>query len=61
MAVTYVLAERDGDWRIVNVLLNGSISELAVRRSEYAGVLRDGGVDRLIDVLGSKADKLAKP
>jgi phospholipid transport system substrate-binding protein len=60
VAVTYVLSERDGVWRIVDVLLDRSISELAVRRSEYASVLRDGGVERLIDVLTEKADKLAK-
>ncbi len=61
VAVTYVMAERDGDWQIVDVLLDRSISELAVRRSEYASILRDGGVDRLIKVLTDKADKLAKP
>lgn len=60
VAVTYVLSEREGAWRIVDVLLDRSISELAVRRSEYATILRDGGVDRLIGVLTDKADKLAK-
>ncbi|MFO1129395.1 MAG: ABC transporter substrate-binding protein [Rhodospirillales bacterium] len=61
VAVTYVLAQSDGQWRIVDVLLDRSISELAVRRSEYATILRDGGVDRLIAVLTEKADNLAKP
>jgi phospholipid transport system substrate-binding protein len=57
--VTYVLAERDGGWRIVDVLLDRSISELALRRSEYATVLREGGIARLIRVLNDKADATA--
>ncbi|MFO1153470.1 MAG: ABC transporter substrate-binding protein [Rhodospirillales bacterium] len=61
VAVTYVLSQRDGEWRIVDVLLDRSISELAVRRSDYASILRDGGVDQLIKVLNEKADKLAHP
>ncbi len=34
--------------RIVDVYLTGTISELASRRSEFAGVLRDGGPQRLV-------------
>ncbi|HEC90787.1 MAG TPA: toluene tolerance protein, partial [Alphaproteobacteria bacterium] len=52
-ALTYVLKERargNGDWRIVDVLLDGSISQLAVRRSEYQRVLKSGGIKGLIKV-----------
>lgn len=34
--------------RIVDVYLTGTISELASRRSEFAGILRDGGPQRLV-------------
>ena len=56
--ITYVMAERDGEWRIVDVLLERSISELAVRRSEYNQVLRTGGADKLAEVLDQKTAQL---
>ncbi len=42
--INYLL--REG--RIVDVYLTGTISELASRRSEFAGLLRDGGAQRLV-------------
>ena len=53
------MLQSGGAWRIVDVLLDSSISELAVRRSEYARVLRKDGIDGLIATLGEKADALA--
>jgi phospholipid transport system substrate-binding protein len=58
--ITYVVAQREGQWRIVDVLLEQSISELAVRRSEYSKVLREGGIERLIDVINQKTAQLQK-
>jgi phospholipid transport system substrate-binding protein len=40
-----------GAWRIVDVYLTGSISELASRRSDFAAVLAQGGPDRLAEEL----------
>ncbi len=60
-ALTYVLKERargNGEWRIVDVLLDGSISQLAVRRSEYQRVLKSSGLKGLIKVLDAKAGEL---
>jgi phospholipid transport system substrate-binding protein len=42
--INYLL--REG--RIVDIYLTGTISELASRRSEFAGLLRDGGAQRLV-------------
>lgn len=58
--ITYVLAQTDGNWRIIDVLLDQTISELAVRRSEYSKILRDGGAPALIPVLEDKANQLQK-
>ena len=58
--ITYVMAERDGEWRIVDVLLEKSISELAVRRSEYNQVLRTSGTEGLSETLDEKAAQLRK-
>lgn len=56
--LTYVLQKQGQGFRIIDVILQGSISELAVRRSEYAQVLRQGGVDALTKLLDSKADEM---
>lgn len=57
--ITYVLVTADnGEWRIGDVLLDNSISELSVRRSEYAAILRKSGVDALIKTLNEKAEGL---
>jgi phospholipid transport system substrate-binding protein len=58
--ITYVMSERDGEWRIVDVLLDKSISELAVRRSEYNQVLRTSGTEGLSETLDEKTAQLRK-
>lgn len=58
VAITYVLLSSGDMWRTVNVILDKGISELAVRRSEYAGILKNGGAAKLAEVLNAKADKL---
>lgn len=47
----YLLRQYDGVWKIVDVYLEGSISELATRRSEYTAILGGEGFDGLIDRL----------
>ena len=56
--ISYVLYDAGEGWKIVDVLLSKSISELAIRRSEYRAILKSGGVKRLIAVLNDKADDL---
>ena len=56
--LTYVVKEFEGQWRIVDILLDNDISELAVRRSEYRRLLKNNGVDGLIATLNDKADGL---
>jgi len=53
-----VRSEADG-WRIIDVLLNGTISEMAQRRSEFGSALRDGGAAALTDLLRKKTAELA--
>jgi phospholipid transport system substrate-binding protein len=59
--ITYVMMQSDGRWRIIDVLLERSISELAVRRSEYNQILRSGGTEKLAQVLDEKAAELRVP
>lgn len=57
--ITYVMRKQaNGDARVVDVLLEKAISELAVRRSDYAKILQDGGPARLTQVLNERADTL---
>lgn len=58
--LTYVLQKRGSGFRIIDVILAGAISELAVRRSEYSQVLRQGGVDGLVRLLNGKADEMIR-
>lgn len=51
-------SEPDG-WRIIDVLLSGTISQMAERRSEYASALREGGAAALIRLLQQKTAQLA--
>jgi phospholipid transport system substrate-binding protein len=60
VALNYLLRqEKDGGYRIVDVYLSGSISELATRRSEYATILKRDGVEKLIETLERRVTLLA--
>ena len=58
MELIYVTRLFKGQWRIIDVLVDSGISELAVRRSEYRKVLRTKGIDGLVNTLNAKADQL---
>jgi len=52
------LMHRNGDaWLISDIYLDGTISELATRRSEFAAIIRSQGIDGLIVALNRKADR----
>ena len=53
------LMRRNGDaWLISDIYLDGAISEVATRRSEFAAILKSQGIDGLIVALNRKADIL---
>lgn len=54
----YLFHKRDGNWRVIDIYLNGTISQLAVRRSEFAAVLAQSGADGLVDELVQKEKTL---
>ena len=57
--INYLVRQNGGGWQIADVYLNGTISELATRRSEFASILRTRGINGLIQVLNTKADALS--
>jgi phospholipid transport system substrate-binding protein len=57
--LNYLLRQEQGDWRIIDVFLEGTISQLAARRSEFSSILHDQGASGLIAVLKEKTKALA--
>jgi len=47
VSLDYLLRRRDGRWRIINVIAEG-VSNLALKRAEYAGFVRRHNFDTLI-------------
>jgi phospholipid transport system substrate-binding protein len=56
--IDYLLREKAGAWRIIDVYLKSSVSELAVRRAEFTDTLSKSGFTGLIADLESKVAKL---
>jgi phospholipid transport system substrate-binding protein len=56
--VDYLMRKNGDSWLIADVYLDGAISEVATRRSEFAAILKNEGVDGLIGALNRKADAL---
>src|SRR6185312_12080699 len=57
--LSYLMRNNGGVWQIADVYLDGTISELATRRSEFASILRTGGINGLIQALNTKASALS--
>jgi phospholipid transport system substrate-binding protein len=55
----YLLRQEQGEWRIIDVFLSGTISQLAARRSEFSSILREQGARGLIAILKEKTQALA--
>jgi phospholipid transport system substrate-binding protein len=56
--VDYMMRRNGEGWLISDIYLDGAISEVATRRSEFAAILRTDGVDGLVAALNRKADIL---
>jgi len=55
----YVVRSGAMGWRLVDVLLNGSISRVAVQRSDFRALLASGSAQPLIDSLKQKVIALS--
>ncbi len=58
--INYLMRQNQGSWQISDVYLDGTISQLAVQRSEFNSILRREGVDGLVMELNRKADLLGR-
>lgn len=57
--LNYRLRPSNGSWRIIDVYLNGTVSELALRRSENSSLISREGFDALIARLQERIAELA--
>jgi phospholipid transport system substrate-binding protein len=58
--VDYLMHQSGDTWLVADIYLDGTISELATRRSEFTDIIRDQGIDGLISALNRKADMLTR-
>ena len=57
VTLNYLMRGSGETWKVVDVYLTGTISELATRRTEFAAILKAGGPGALVDSLRQQADK----
>jgi phospholipid transport system substrate-binding protein len=58
--IDYVLREEQGRWRVIDVLYDGNVSQVAVRRSEFISIFRAKGFAGLIETLDRKTAALER-
>jgi phospholipid transport system substrate-binding protein len=58
VVLNYLSHLASDDWKVIDVYLNGTISELATRRSEFTAILRSGGPASLVASLRQRTDRL---
>ena len=56
--IDYVMRQANGQWKAVDVLLDGSISRVAVQRSDFRALIGSGDAKALIASLRSKSATL---
>jgi len=59
--ISYVARQSEGTWRLIDVIVDGGISEMKVRISEYNQTLKTGGISTLSTLLEDKAKQLLAP
>ena len=57
VSLNYLMRGSGDNWKIVDVYLTGTISELATRRAEFTALLKLGGPDALLASLKQQAAK----
>ena len=55
----YVLKQTSSGWKVFDVLADGSISRVAVQRSDFRNVLASGGADALLASLQRRTSSLS--
>ena len=56
----YRLRQFGSQWKIIDVLLEGSISQISVYRSDYSATMKSGGASALVAKINAVSDKALK-
>jgi phospholipid transport system substrate-binding protein len=59
LRIDYVMRQESAGWKVVDVLLDGTISRVAVQRSDFASLVTKGDASQLIATLKSKVSTLS--
>lgn len=57
--LNYRMKKDEKGWRVIDIFMHGTVSELALRRAEYSSALERDGLDKVIQSLEAQAAKLA--
>jgi phospholipid transport system substrate-binding protein len=57
--IDYVMRQGTAGWQVVDVLAQGTISQVAVQRSDFRSLLADGTGEKLTDSLTARVAKLS--
>jgi ABC-type transporter MlaC component len=52
--IDYLLSKDGKSWKIFDILLAGSVSEIATKKSEFRSFIKNGNLDKLIEALRKK-------
>ena len=56
--IDYLLRQDNGKWRVIDIYLKSSVSELAMRRGEFTAILAKSGFEGLMADLKAKVTQL---
>jgi phospholipid transport system substrate-binding protein len=60
VSISYLLSLKSQEWKIFDVLLAGSVSEVATKKSEFGSFIKKNNINLLIDALKKKNKELLK-
>ena len=58
--INYIVHKTPQGWRIIDVLLNGNISQTAIQRGDFSSTLAKGGSQALVEMLNKKTQSFNK-
>ena len=58
--IHYLFSKVDNDWKVFDVLLEGTISEIATKKSEFKKIIDENGVSSLAKSIRNKIDESLK-
>ena len=56
ISLDYIISKEEDNWKIFDVLLNGSISEIATKKSEFNSIIINQGATGLIKIITDKIE-----